>query len=396
MGTTSFFVFVLCLSYVVFGSSTYLLDKIDKLPGQPVNVDFDQYSGYVNVNKESRMSLFYWLTESPANRNPETKPLLLWLNGGPGCSLVAYGVAEEIGHLHINSDSLYANTYSWNKFTAPSPIPYDFLVSQHTWHQRLGHPGGEVLRRLVSSNFISQNKEKTLVLCHACQLGKYVRLPLVSSSTVISSCFDIIHSDVWTSPIPSLSGFKYYVLFLDYYSQFVSVYPLVNKSDVMSKFMLFRNYVRTQFKCEIKSFQCDHGDGTLSHYKARLVANGSTQLEGVDVDETFSLVVKQGTIRIVLSLAASRRWPIHQLDFIRSLHQEFAMTDLGPLNYFLGISVTCDSSGLFLSQKKYAVEILDRAHMVNCNPSQTSIDTESKIGSDGDIVVDLTLYQSLA
>ncbi|GJT26346.1 ribonuclease H-like domain-containing protein [Tanacetum coccineum] len=75
---------------------------------------------------------------------------------------------------------------------------------------------------------------------------------------------------------------------------------------------------------------------------------------------------------------------------------EFAMTDLGPLNYFMGISVTCDSSGLFLSQKKYALEILDRAHMANCNPSRTPIDTESKLGSDGDPVSDLTLYRSLA
>ncbi|GKA07113.1 ribonuclease H-like domain-containing protein [Tanacetum coccineum] len=71
------------------------------------------------------------------------------------------------------------------------------------------------------------------------------------------------------------------------------------------------------------------------------------------------------------------------------------MTDLGPLNYFLGISVSHDSSGLLLSQKKYAVEILDRAHMVNCNPSQTPIDTESKLGSDGDPVSDPTLYRSL-
>ncbi|GKA41951.1 ribonuclease H-like domain-containing protein [Tanacetum coccineum] len=55
-------------------------------------------------------------------------------------------------------------------------------------------------------------------------------------------------------------------------------------------------------------------DGTLSRYKARLVANGSTQLEGVDVDETFSPVVKLGTIQTVLSLAATRHWPIHQLD----------------------------------------------------------------------------------
>ena len=46
-------------------------------------------------------------------------------------------------------------------------------------------------------------------------------------------------------------------------------------------------------------------DGTLSRYKARLVANGSNQIDGVDVDETFSPVVKPDTIRTVLSLVIS-------------------------------------------------------------------------------------------
>ncbi|GJR99512.1 ribonuclease H-like domain-containing protein [Tanacetum coccineum] len=79
--------------------------------------------------------------------------------------------------------------------TSPYPIPHAFLVSQHTWHQRLRPLGGEVLRRLISYNFISCDNEKPLVLCHACQLGKQVMLPFVSSDTVITSCFDIIHSD---------------------------------------------------------------------------------------------------------------------------------------------------------------------------------------------------------
>ncbi|GJY01205.1 ribonuclease H-like domain-containing protein [Tanacetum coccineum] len=48
---------------------------------------------------------------------------------------------------------------------------------------------------------------------------------------------------------------------------------------------------------------------------------------------------------------------------ISSLHQKFSMTDLGSLNYFLGISVTRDSSKMFLSKRKYATEILERAAM---------------------------------
>ncbi|GKC49029.1 ribonuclease H-like domain-containing protein, partial [Tanacetum coccineum] len=51
-------------------------------------------------------------------------------------------------------------------------------------------------------------------------------------------------------------------------------------------------------------------DGSLSMYKARLVANGNSQQLGVDYEETFSLVVKPATIRTVLRLAASRHWPV--------------------------------------------------------------------------------------
>ncbi|GKF51561.1 ribonuclease H-like domain-containing protein [Tanacetum coccineum] len=81
---------------------------------------------------------------------------------------------------------------------------------------------------------------------------------------------------------------------------------------------------------------------------------------------------------------------------ISSLHKEFDMTDLGALNYFLGIFVTRDSTGTFLSQKKYALELLDRAHMANCVSTRTPVDTKSKLGSDGDLISDPTLYRSLA
>ncbi|GKA46034.1 ribonuclease H-like domain-containing protein [Tanacetum coccineum] len=52
-------------------------------------------------------------------------------------------------------------------------------------------------------------------------------------------------------------------------------------------------------------------------------------------------------------------------------------------------------TGMFLSQRKYAIEILERSHMVGCNPSWTSVDTESKLRDYSDPVSDPTLYRSL-
>ncbi|GKA11862.1 ribonuclease H-like domain-containing protein [Tanacetum coccineum] len=146
--------------------------------------------------------------------------------------------------------------------------------------------------------------------------------------------------------------------------------PIILNKWTMNTFMpLNVNLVRSMWLFKHKF----HADGTLSRYKARLVANGSSQQPGVDFDETFSLVVKPATIRTVLSLDVSRRWPIHQLDvknaFLNcdlsetTLCIKFDMTDLGALNLFLGISAVRHSTGLFLSQKKYALQLLEHAHM---------------------------------
>ncbi|GJZ42787.1 ribonuclease H-like domain-containing protein [Tanacetum coccineum] len=99
--------------------------------------------------------------------------------------------------------------------TKPSSLPSALMsLGPSTWHQRLGHPGDAVLHSLVSRNFISCKKEKSPHVCHAWQLGKHVKLPFSNSTSIVSRCLEIIHSDIWTSPIVSTGGFKYYVIFL--------------------------------------------------------------------------------------------------------------------------------------------------------------------------------------
>nr|GEV34810.1 ribonuclease H-like domain-containing protein [Tanacetum cinerariifolium] len=88
--------------------------------------------------------------------------------------------------------------------------------------------------------------------------------------------------------------------------------------------------------------------------------------------------------------------PILLQQIIDTLYNKFDMIDLGALSYFLGIYANRNFTGLFLSQKKYALQLLERAHMVHCNSSRTPVDTESKLGLNGVPVQDPTLYRSLA
>jgi len=111
------------------------LDKIVALPGQPSGVDFNQYAGYVTVNPTAGRALFYYFVESPTESS--TKPLVLWLNGGPGCSSMI-GAMSELGPFRINSDgkTLFKNDFAWsnvaNMLFLESPAGVGFSYSNTT------------------------------------------------------------------------------------------------------------------------------------------------------------------------------------------------------------------------------------------------------------------------
>ncbi|KAL2895831.1 Serine carboxypeptidase-like 45 [Bienertia sinuspersici] len=87
-------------------------DKITNLPDQPP-VNFQQFAGYINVDETQKRNLFYYFVQ--AENNPSSKPLVLWLNGGPGCSSIGTGAFSEHGPFRPSGNALIKNDYSWNK-----------------------------------------------------------------------------------------------------------------------------------------------------------------------------------------------------------------------------------------------------------------------------------------
>ncbi|KAL8097057.1 hypothetical protein AgCh_030232 [Apium graveolens] len=110
-------------------------EKVESLPGQPDGATFEQYSGYVTVDPVAGRALFYYFAQS---ENSSSQPLVLWLNGGPGCSSFGNGAMMELGPFRVNSDgkTLSQNKYAWNDVAnvlfLESPAGVGFSYSNRT------------------------------------------------------------------------------------------------------------------------------------------------------------------------------------------------------------------------------------------------------------------------
>lgn len=239
-------------------------------------------------------------------------------------------------------------------------------------------------------------------------------------------------------------------------------------------------------------------DGSIAKHKARLVARGFLQQEGIDYSEVYAPVARMETIRLVIAIASSKGWPLFQLDvksaflngpldeevyvlqppgfevpdapdkvyrlrkalyglkqaprawnrridaflidlgfskcsvefgmyakkrnsddlllvclyvddmlitgsdklaieeFKGRMMKEFEMSDLGTLNYFLGLEFVYTSKGIFLHQRRYVSEVLKRFRMENCNEVATPMETTYKLLIDEtESEVDGTLYKQI-
>jgi len=110
-------------------------DEVTSLPGWSKPLPSKQYSGYLLVDQLAGRNLHYWHVQS--EKDPANDPVVLWLNGGPGCSSLD-GYLYEQGPFHVNETDhtqLYYNEYTWAKVAnmifleAPAGVGFSYAES---------------------------------------------------------------------------------------------------------------------------------------------------------------------------------------------------------------------------------------------------------------------------
>ncbi|CAN1150187.1 Copia protein [Linum perenne] len=125
-------------------------------------------------------------------------------------------------------------------------------------HHRLGHPSFLYLKHLFPNIF--NNVKLSDLRCDSCQFAKIQRTTFGSQNYKPSRPFYLIHSDVWgPSRIPSRSGQRWFVTFIDDHTRVSWVFLLKHKSEVAQTFKMFYHYVQNQFQTQISILRSDNG-----------------------------------------------------------------------------------------------------------------------------------------
>lgn len=109
-------------------------------------------------------------------------------------------------------------------------------------------------------HFCNMPSSSTLAFYEACQFRKQLLISFPSLSTRAYKPLELIHTNLWgLAPNASIDGFKYYIQFLDDYSRYVWIYPLMIKSEDFFMFVKLQIMVERYFETKIKAIQFDSG-----------------------------------------------------------------------------------------------------------------------------------------
>ncbi|KAE8693144.1 hypothetical protein F3Y22_tig00110819pilonHSYRG00446 [Hibiscus syriacus] len=144
--------------------------------------------------------------------------------------------------------------------------------------------------------------------------------------------------------------------------------------------------------------------GNIVRNKARLVAQGYTQEEGIDYDETYAPVARMEAIRMLLAFACFNEFKLYQMDvksaFLNGFIKEEVYVEQPPDEHdggaliFLGLQIKQRKDGIFINQAKYVKDMLKKFGLENGKPHNTPMSSSTKLDLDeGGKCVDVKLYR---
>ncbi|KAH0748613.1 hypothetical protein KY290_027845 [Solanum tuberosum] len=179
------------------------------------------------------------------------------------CLFQEQNTKEMIGRAS-EKGGLYCLDFHNGEYISKNSLSSSFLSEsimsnkEKVWlyHRRLGHPSFYVIKRMFPSLF------KDLIVesfhCDDCEIAKHKRTSFPISHKRCQTPFSLIHSDIWgPSPIPNISGARWFVSFIVDCTRVTWIYLLKQKSDVSQILPTFFNMIKTQYDVPIKRFRSD-------------------------------------------------------------------------------------------------------------------------------------------
>ncbi|XP_071687288.1 uncharacterized protein [Rutidosis leptorrhynchoides] len=132
-------------------------------------------------------------------------------------------------------------------------------LSNNLWHNRLGHPSENVLKKLKGKIDLS-NKDINCEPCDVCHKAKQTRETFNDSDHKSVAVGDLVHINLWGPfRVQSREGFKYFLTIIDDYSRAVWTYLIKSKDEVFSHIKSFVFFLETQFESKVKIIRPDNG-----------------------------------------------------------------------------------------------------------------------------------------
>ncbi|GKA14556.1 putative ribonuclease H-like domain-containing protein [Tanacetum coccineum] len=141
--------------------------------------------------------------------------------------------------------------------------------------------------------------------------------------------------------------------------------------------------------------------GIVVRNKARLVAQGYTQEEGIDYDEVFAPVARIEAIRLFLAYASFMNFIIYQMDvksafLYGTIEEEIPDEFYGGTHFLLRVAGKKKDDGIFISQDKYVTDVLKKFDFATIKTASTPMETNKTLLKDEEVAdVDVHLYRSM-